>query len=607
VIAIYCRVSTPGQEDNYSLPQQHKDGIAFAKSKKSDFKEYEDVASGKSITRIGYNALLKDIEAKKLNSVWIATEDRFSRDATLGLQFLDLLVIHQMRLFVGTQEFDPKDENTRFIISIKFLVAEFEWSQIKNRMRRGRIAHANQGKRIYNKIYGYEEYYTEQGERRLRVNDFESKVVLSIYQDFMGGCSLRRIARLLNSEKIKTKKYGEYRKNRKTQRVEKVESEWTANQIKKILVRPEYISRTWNWEHTELLQSPTIPSLIENQIWEEVQGRIVKLNNHKGHDGIRTTDHELSGICKCAKCGAKYYFHYDPRKKSSHYWHTVGSIERQECKNKPHYMKMIELENVLRFTYSCIFQNSVESLRYISQQEEAFESENESLIAQKDNTADKLLDVEKKIKNLIGFIESQGISEDISTALDERRREKKSLLEQLSVIEANLSHSETELLDQVKAYREERLQAFLNGDGATKRSIYLETIQSALVEQGKLTVTYTNGKQFKIALGKNNNSVYLIDIYFGKEFQTAVDFNGLTSQWTYNRERFDELFNAPITKGHSKKETMDVLFILHKVLIEKGDGKSGAIEIAFKGLTKDYANNSQGTAIHETDVTSSSK
>ena len=105
-----------------------------------------------------------------------------------------------------------------------------------------------------------------------------------------------------------------------------MESEWTANHVKKILVRPEYIARTWNWEHTELLKSPTIPAIMENQIWGEVQGRIVKLNNHKGHDGIRTTDHELSGICKCAECGAKYYVHYDPRKKLSHYWHNVGSI-----------------------------------------------------------------------------------------------------------------------------------------------------------------------------------------------------------------------------------------------------------------------------------------
>ena len=176
------------------------------------------MASGKSITRVGYSELLKDLEAKKIDSVWIAAEDRFSRDATLGLQFLDLLVFHKMRLFVGTQESDPKDPNIRFIIALKFLVAEYEWSLIKERMKKGLMAHVSQGKRIYNRIYGYDEYYTEQGERRIRVNDVESKVVLSIYKLFMDGCSLRRIARLLNSQHIKTKKYGEYRRTERRRR-----------------------------------------------------------------------------------------------------------------------------------------------------------------------------------------------------------------------------------------------------------------------------------------------------------------------------------------------------------------------------------------------------
>jgi DNA invertase Pin-like site-specific DNA recombinase len=137
MIGIYCRVSTPGQEDNYSLPRQHSEGISFANSKGAEFKEYEDVKSGKSITRSGYNELLRDIESKTVDSVWIGAEDRFSRDATLGLQFLDLLALHKMRLFVGTREYDPRDGNTRFIIAIKFLVAEYEWSQIIGRMKKG--------------------------------------------------------------------------------------------------------------------------------------------------------------------------------------------------------------------------------------------------------------------------------------------------------------------------------------------------------------------------------------------------------------------------------------------------------------------------------------
>jgi len=206
LVGVYCRVSTPGQEDNYSLPQQHKDGIAFASSRKLSYKEYEDVESGKSVTRSGYSELLKDIESKAIDSVWIASEDRFSRDATLGLQFLDLLVLFSVRLFVGTQEYKPNDPQTRFLIAMKFLFAEFEWSQIRERMRKGRIAHANLGKRIPASLYGYDVCFSARGERALRVNEEESKTVRSIFKRYRGGESLRRIARQLNSDKVKTNK-----------------------------------------------------------------------------------------------------------------------------------------------------------------------------------------------------------------------------------------------------------------------------------------------------------------------------------------------------------------------------------------------------------------
>ena len=58
-IGIYCRVSTgaQGEEDRYSLPQQHKDGILFAHKQGFDYQEYEDIESGASITRTGYLSL----------------------------------------------------------------------------------------------------------------------------------------------------------------------------------------------------------------------------------------------------------------------------------------------------------------------------------------------------------------------------------------------------------------------------------------------------------------------------------------------------------------------------------------------------------------------
>ena len=117
-IAIYCRVSTPRQGgiDRYSLPEQHKDGQEFAKKNGFEFREYEDIQSGKSVTRSGYLSLLEAIEARKFDGLWIAREDRFARNAIAGLQLLEVLEEHKVRFFVGDKEYDPSSEDSKFIV-----------------------------------------------------------------------------------------------------------------------------------------------------------------------------------------------------------------------------------------------------------------------------------------------------------------------------------------------------------------------------------------------------------------------------------------------------------------------------------------------------------
>jgi hypothetical protein len=229
----------------------------------------------------------------------------------------------------------------------------------------------------------------------------------------------------------------------------------------------------------------------------------------------------------------------------------------------------------------------MEILGYVAEQEKAIESKNESLVAQKANIQNKLLDVDKKITNLIGAIEKIGISAEISSALDERRKEKQVLLEQLNEINGNLANAKTKLLEIVSAYKKDMLQAFLGGDGATKRVIYLNTLKSARVEEGRLIVVYSNGKEFRITLGKGNKSIYLIDIYFGKMFQIAVDFDSATSKWTYNRERFNALFNSPILVGYDRKTVMEIEFQAYRLITDNGD-HGEAIKVIVERLLRDH-------------------
>src|SRR4051794_21283903 len=91
---IYCRVSTREQstEDHYSLDNQEQRGRDYLKMKRWQlFKARKDVASGKSAEREGFQELLADIRAKRVDVVIVYRLDRLSRNVKDIYEFLDLI------------------------------------------------------------------------------------------------------------------------------------------------------------------------------------------------------------------------------------------------------------------------------------------------------------------------------------------------------------------------------------------------------------------------------------------------------------------------------------------------------------------------------------
>ena len=79
--AIYCRVSTTGQEDNYSLATQPKSCRHFAEQHgyRVDEKHcFTDVASGFSLERPGLDALRAALSRGEIRAVIVNSYDRWS-------------------------------------------------------------------------------------------------------------------------------------------------------------------------------------------------------------------------------------------------------------------------------------------------------------------------------------------------------------------------------------------------------------------------------------------------------------------------------------------------------------------------------------------------
>ena len=229
MLAIYTRVSTTRQKDNYSLPAQEADGIAYAHSqglmlRGIDYDVYQDVKSGGDVSREDYQRCLADIETGKVHLIWVGAGDRWSRDIPDVVPSLEVCKAYKVKIFIkGKTLYDPlsyRDYNDLIDIFNRAIRERFD---IRERTMGGRALAANTGDRIITHIYGYS-YKYEVVERKEghkvknvpHVNEDEAAIVRRIYKEYLQGRSYKAIARGLNSDHVPTKFLGKEIKNKKT-------------------------------------------------------------------------------------------------------------------------------------------------------------------------------------------------------------------------------------------------------------------------------------------------------------------------------------------------------------------------------------------------------
>lgn len=100
---------------------------------------YTDEKSGKDMDREAMQMMISDIQAKRIQAVCAYKLDRFGRNATDLLNFIELLKENGVKLFCVDDkiEYDPTDETqymTKFLIMFLSLMAELERNNIRQRV-----------------------------------------------------------------------------------------------------------------------------------------------------------------------------------------------------------------------------------------------------------------------------------------------------------------------------------------------------------------------------------------------------------------------------------------------------------------------------------------
>lgn len=141
-VAIYARVSTEQQIENYSISLQKERMRAFCSSKGWDnITEYIDGGySGSNLNRPALQRLETDIKAKKIDAVIVYRLDRLSRSQRDTLYLIEEMFLPNGVEFISISEtIDTSNAFGRAMIGVMSVFAQLERETITERLRSGRL------------------------------------------------------------------------------------------------------------------------------------------------------------------------------------------------------------------------------------------------------------------------------------------------------------------------------------------------------------------------------------------------------------------------------------------------------------------------------------
>ena len=213
-VAIYIRVSTKKQADNYSPREQKRILTEYANSRGWEiFDYYSDLGeSGADSDREELDRLLVDAEKRHFGKVLLFEQDRLSRLEQLDWAYLaNSLAKMSIKLVTPTSEINLDNEEDRFLADLFNLLANREMKKIKKRTSMGRKAAHRAGTYFASEAPFGTAYNRETN--KWRVVPEEAAVVKLMFNWYLDGLGFSAIGKRLVSLGYKTRREGKFSGN----------------------------------------------------------------------------------------------------------------------------------------------------------------------------------------------------------------------------------------------------------------------------------------------------------------------------------------------------------------------------------------------------------
>ncbi|MCU7557961.1 recombinase family protein [Macrococcus capreoli] len=299
--AIYTRVSSALQRDNFSISGQRK--LLEDVCKRNDWEVYQvytdNGLTGKNMNRPALLQMNEDAKNGKFDVILIYRLNRLARNTKHMIDMVDFYNKYNVEVYSDTERFDTSTASGRLMLQILASMAEYDRNQILENMLTGLISRANSGYYNGGQVLGYSQ--VPGNKRALLIAEDEAIIVKRIFKEYASGRGYRAIANALNKDGYRTKK----------------DNPFDISAIKYILSNVLYIGKVrylqytgWNEKRRRgynpkpiIVEGKHTP-IVDKDLWDKVQARRKKASKHPMING--KGENLLTGLVRCPACGSAH-------------------------------------------------------------------------------------------------------------------------------------------------------------------------------------------------------------------------------------------------------------------------------------------------------------
>lgn len=369
--AIYCRVSTEEQAtEGFSIHAQKDKLTKYAESNDWDIVDYyvDDGISGKNLTeRPEVSRLIEDVKKGRIKNVLIYKLDRLTRSVKDLIYLIELFDKNNCTFNSQTEKIDTSNAVGRMFVKIIGIFAEFERENLAERVTFGYEQKTKEGNYTNcNGVFGYD-YIVGKG--KLKLNKNEALYVKKIYNWYLEGESMLKIAKKLKDLNVPTKRGGH----------------WNQSTIYSILTNPLYIGNVRygvGRKNSFEVSGKNIVPIISLELFNNVSNLMKK--RKKFHNKKYSSDDTYYfRVLRCGLCGSKYHARQQLQSGKKYITYQCNGHNNNSC-NVPGFSH-IKIENA--------FLNYLDNIKDL-------EFDKSILKKEKDNTDNNTLELQEQIDKL---------------------------------------------------------------------------------------------------------------------------------------------------------------------------------------------------------------